>query len=187
MKFPYFWVCALFTLIGCSQQSSLKGAKSQEASVSSPNPNGDALPGAEPLLAQASKKCDFTKDFVEISFPKKIEECNVAGNIWDFSRSVCSSVGKAKSFECSFLGFLAAMEKMGTLDERVKQNQDKGAKLVACGEKEGVILAQWYIPTNEQRNNSDCSAGNAKFVTACFTNKNSAQRSEVSMVADCLK
>jgi len=187
MKFPYYWFCAFFTLIGCSQQSSFKGAKSQEASMPTPNPNGDAPPGAEPLLAQTSKKCDFTKDFVEISFPKKIEECNVAGNIWDFSRSVCSSVAKAKSFECSFLGFLGAMEKMGTLDERVKLNQDKGAKLVACGEKEGVILAQWYIPTNEQKNTSDCSAADAKFVTACFTNKKSTQGSEVSMVADCLK
>ena len=172
---------------GCAKEASFTGDKSQTTADRNKDAIAATLPATKTSGSGIAKKCDFTKDFVQVSFPKKIEDCNSAGNIWDFSRSACSSVPKATSFECTFPSFLAAMDKLGTPDERVKQNQEKGAKLVACGEKEGVVLAQWYIPTKEQAAEGDCSASNANFVTACYTNKNLASSTETAMVADCLK
>lgn len=187
MKPHCLGILMLLAASGCSKEASFTGGNSQTAAEGTQDAIGGALPTTKTLGSAIAKKCDFTKDFVEVSFPKKIEDCNKAGNIWDFSRSACSSVPKATSFECTFPSFLAAMDKLGTPDERVQQNQQKGAKLVACGEKEGVALAQWYIPTKEQAANGDCSASNANFVTACYTNKNLASGSETAMVADCLK
>lgn len=187
MNYHGLIVIGVFAAVGCAQEASFSGSKPKATVDTAQNKLGDALPETKSIEEGDPKKCDFTKDFVEVSFPKKIEDCNKAGNIWDFSRSVCSTVPKATSFECSFPGFLAAMDKLGTPDERVQQNQAKGAKLVACGEKEGIVLAQWYIPTTEQKAENDCSASNANFVTACYSNTNLASGSETTMVSDCLK
>jgi hypothetical protein len=188
MKNHGWVIIGILSLMGCAQEAAFSGGKPKASVEAAQNKLGDdQKKETNPTGVGEPKKCDFTKDFVEVSFSKKIEDCNKAGNIWDFSRSVCSTVPKATSFECSFPGFLAAMDKLGTPDERVQENQAKGAKLVACGEKEGIVLAQWYIPTTEQKAENDCSASNASFVTACYSNTTLASGSETTMVSDCLK
>ena len=178
-----------FLLVSCSQDAkfgpSVKKTKDSVDSVAKGATPGAAIP---PTTSEGidGSHCDLSKDFVKILFPQKIEACNQAGKIWDFARDACSDVAKTTDFECTFDGFIAAAKKIGISDDRIAQNQAKGAKLVACGEKPGIVLAQWFIPTEEQKAANTCSAQGAHFVTACYSNSLSQAANDSEMVAACL-
>jgi hypothetical protein len=182
-------ILCFFLLVSCSQDvkfgPSVKKTRDSADSVSNGATPGAAIP---PTTSDGIGRshCDLSKDFVKVSFPPKIEACNQAGKIWDFARDACSDVPKTTDFECTFDGFIAAAKKIGISDDRISQNQAKGAKLVACGEKPGIVLAQWFIPTEEQKATSSCSAQGAHFVTACYSNSLSQAANDSDMVAACL-
>jgi hypothetical protein len=176
-------------IASCSQDvrfgPSVRKTKNSADSVSNGAVPGGAIPGTTSEGIGATH-CDLSKDFVKITFPQKIEACNQAGKIWDFARDACSDVANATSFQCTFEGFIEASKKLGISDARIAEYQAKGAKLVACGEKTGIVLAQWFIPTEEQKATSTCSAVGAHFVTACYSNSLSQAANDSEMVAACL-
>jgi hypothetical protein len=145
-----------------SASSTPSVSKGEDASAAAAPPSTDAS-------ANAGQQCHTDGDVVKIDVPGEIKTCVDKKKLWNFDGSGCSAVAVAQSYDCSFKGLAAAVKAQGFSDQPVLDAKSKGAKLIACGEKTNVVVAQWFFP-GELDKAADCSFTQSPslVVTACF-------------------
>jgi hypothetical protein len=120
---------------------------------------GGTTPGDD--TDSANGGCRIDGDHIAWKWPKEIQTCFDGGKVWDFTRNACTTVGQAKSFDCTWDGIAAQIQ---GFDTNFTPDWDKKRlKIISCGERTKTVGNQshktiiWqYVMLPEDAENGAC-------------------------------
>ena len=167
-----------FYIITISLSLSLSACQEDEKKFTSNTPSGPQPEPPKPVESNVEKdppppppvkeEEPCIPEKVEVSYSNpNIQECFDQQRIWDFKRDICTEdVGFSE--ECTYDNLQESINRLGIKTPAALTKAKKGAKLIACGEKNdrSTVIAQWVYPPE----GTTCSENvkNAAPVTVCY-------------------
>lgn len=166
---------------------------------SDPDPNQTATPeGTTPSTSTTtstdtdpdlSSCTESNGDKVNIKFSNTaINTCMDGGKIWDFINNECSNV-PAASFDCGWETINTEVRNLlGSENPVIYKSRDKGAMLIACGQKNSnqIIMVQWIYPGKIENIDCNRTVTQPSVLTGCYRGDKQVDTSNPKQVVkDC--
>lgn len=193
----------------CSEESSFKGGTSRREAETvtqvGQDPATAVAPGTKTDVTQVTDADNGTIDpsntpvtctneggTIVFQFPKKIQDCSDAGDIYSFENPGCSGI-EPLSGDCNWDNAIKAFADLGAtgLVPNMTEDKNNGARIMACGQKRSgdTAVVQYFEMPNVK--NGDCSVSSSVVVhTVCYEISSSPNpsdgKSKEEAVENCL-